>query len=181
MRINRQNYGKIVRWQPLKISLLNSSEDWKRKTSLSSMDQAKTSPCCERWCSCHVDWKQHIVKEGELKGHVYADCYNTSLAMGFYGGSADKESACNAGDLGLIPGLGRSPGEGNGYPLQYSGLENSMDCIVHGVAKSRTWVTFTTLPWCTDLLKPFSYITLMPMTEVGQEWFPFFYGLETNA
>ena len=49
-----------------------------------------------------------------------------------------KESACNAGDLGLIPGLGRSPGEGKGYPLQYSGLENSMDCIVHGVAKSQT-------------------------------------------
>ena len=47
------------------------------------------------------------------------------------------ESTCNVGDLGLIPGLGRSPGEGNGYPLQYSGLENSMDCIVHGVAKSR--------------------------------------------
>ena len=49
----------------------------------------------------------------------------------------NKESACNAGDLGLIPWLGRSPGEGIGYPLQYSGLENSMDCIVHGVAKSR--------------------------------------------
>ena len=48
------------------------------------------------------------------------------------------QSACNAGDLGLIPGLGRSLGEGKGYPLQYSGLENSMDCIVHGVAKSRT-------------------------------------------
>ena len=58
--------------------------------------------------------------------------------MGFPGGSAGKESACNAGDLGLIPGLGRSPGEGNGYPLRYSGLENLMDCIVHGVAKSRT-------------------------------------------
>ena len=50
---------------------------------------------------------------------------------------AGKESTCNAGDLGSIPGLGRSPGEGKGYPLQYSGLENSMDCIVHGVAKSR--------------------------------------------
>ena len=44
----------------------------------------------------------------------------------------------SAGDLGSIPGLGRSPGEGNSYPLQYSGLENSMDCIVHRVAKSRT-------------------------------------------
>ena len=49
--------------------------------------------------------------------------------------SAGKESACNAGDLGSIPGLGRSPGEGKGYPLQYSGLENSMDCIDHGFAE----------------------------------------------
>ena len=53
-------------------------------------------------------------------------------------GSAGKESACNAGDLGSIPELGRSLGEGKGYPLQYSGLENSMDCIVHGVAESDT-------------------------------------------
>ena len=54
------------------------------------------------------------------------------------GGSAGKESTYNARDLGSIPGLGRSPGEGNSYPLQYSGLENSMDCIVLGVAKSWT-------------------------------------------
>ena len=53
-------------------------------------------------------------------------------------GSAGKESTCNVGDLGLIPGLGRSPGEGKGYPLQYSGLENSMDYTVHGITKSRT-------------------------------------------
>ena len=53
-------------------------------------------------------------------------------------GSAGKESTCNAGDLGSIPGLGRSPGEGKGFPLQYSGLENSMDYIVHGVAKGFT-------------------------------------------
>ena len=53
-------------------------------------------------------------------------------------GSAGKESACNVGGLGLIPGVGRSPGEGKGYPLQYSGLENSMDRIVHGVAKCQT-------------------------------------------
>ena len=53
-------------------------------------------------------------------------------------GSAGKESACTVGDLGSIPGLGRSPGEGKGYPLQYSGLEKSMDCIAHGVAKSWT-------------------------------------------
>ena len=49
---------------------------------------------------------------------------NTVSGMGFLGGSAGKESTCNAGDLGLIPGLGRYPGEGNGYPVQYSGLEN---------------------------------------------------------
>ena len=62
----------------------------------------------------------------------------TPVFLGFPGGSAGKESACNAGDLGLISGLGRSPVKGKGYPLQYSGLENSMDCIVHGVAKSWT-------------------------------------------
>ena len=58
--------------------------------------------------------------------------------MGFPGGSDSKESACNAGDLGSVPELGRSPGEGKGYPLQYSGLEDSMGCIVHGITKSQT-------------------------------------------
>ena len=62
----------------------------------------------------------------------------TPVFLGFPCGSTDQESACNAGDLDLFHGLGRSPGEGNGYPLQYSGLENSMDCIVHGIAKSQT-------------------------------------------
>ena len=61
---------------------------------------------------------------------------------GFPGGSSGKEASCNAGDLSLIPGLGRSPGEGNGYPLQYSGLDNPMDrgtwqATVHGVSKSQ--------------------------------------------
>ena len=57
---------------------------------------------------------------------------------GFPGSSAGKESACKAGDLGSIPELGRSPEEGKGYPLQNSGLESSMDCVVPGVAKSGT-------------------------------------------
>ena len=61
-----------------------------------------------------------------------------SWFLGFPGASAGKESACNVGNLGLITGLGRSPGEGKGYPCQYSGLENSMDYIVHGVTKSWT-------------------------------------------
>ena len=58
--------------------------------------------------------------------------------VGFPDSSVGKESACNTGDPSMIPGLGRSPGEGIGYPLQYSGLDNSMDCIDHGVAMSRT-------------------------------------------
>ena len=65
------------------------------------------------------------------------------MIQGFPGSSKVKASACNAGDLGSIPGLGRSPGEGNGNPLQYSCLKNSMDrgawwAAVHGIAKSRT-------------------------------------------
>ena len=67
-------------------------------------------------------------------------------ALGFSGGSEGKESACSVGDPGSIPGWGRSPGEGNGNPLQYSCLENSMDrgawqATVHGVAKSWTWLS----------------------------------------
>ena len=67
-----------------------------------------------------------------------------NVYVGFLGGlNGKKESTCNMGDLGSIPGLGRSFGEGNGYPLQYAGLENSMDrgawkATVQGVAKSRT-------------------------------------------
>ena len=73
--------------------------------------------------------------------YVYIICSFSNV--GFCGGSVSKKSTCNAGDLDSIPGLGISPGEGNGYPLQYSGLENSMDsgawrAIVHWVTKSRT-------------------------------------------
>ena len=65
------------------------------------------------------------------------------VSMGLPGGSVGKESTCNVGDLGLIPGLGRSPRGGHGNPLQYSGLENPMDrglwqAIVHGDCKTQT-------------------------------------------
>ena len=60
----------------------------------------------------------------------------TPVFLGFPCGSAGKQSACNKGHLGLIPALGRSPREGKGYPLPYFGLQNSIDCIVHEVAKS---------------------------------------------
>ena len=74
------------------------------------------------------------------------DLNTNSHTGGFLGGSDSKESACNAGDLGWIPGLGRSPREGNGYPFQYSCLLNPMDrgawwAIVHGVTQSQTWAT----------------------------------------
>ena len=68
----------------------------------------------------------------------------TLVFLGFPPGSAGKESACNAGDLGLIPELGRAPGEGKGYALQYSGLENPKDCLVHGSQRDgRDWATIT--------------------------------------
>ena len=78
------------------------------------------------------------------------------MFLGFLRSSAGKESNCNARDLGLILGLGRSPGEGKGYPLQYSGLENSVDRIVHGVTKNQTQLSNPSLhvtlhqtgPWC---------------------------------
>ena len=72
------------------------------------------------------------------------------LLGGFPCGSAGKETTCNVGDLGSIPGLGRFPEGGKDYPLQYSGLENSLDSVVHGVAKSRTQLSdfhFTTHMW----------------------------------
>ena len=75
------------------------------------------------------------------KIHWRRDRLSTPVFLGFPCGLAGKESTCNAGDLSLIPGLGRSTGEGKGYPLQYSGLENSMDCIVHGVTKNWTWLS----------------------------------------
>ena len=77
--------------------------------------------------------------------HYYI-CVLKINKKGFPGSSAGKESICNAGDPGLIPGSGRSPGEGKGYPLQSSGLENSMDCIVHGVAKGQTQLS--NFPFC---------------------------------
>ena len=79
------------------------------------------------------------------KIHWRRDKLPTPVFLGFPCGSAGKEFTCNVGDMGLILRLGRSPGEGTGYPLQYSGLENFLDSIVHGVTKSWTQlsVTFT--------------------------------------
>ena len=82
-----------------------------------------------------VQWPRLHAPNG---GWPRFDPWSGNQVLGFPCGSAGKESTFSEGDLGSIPGLGRSPGEGKGYQLQYSGLENSMDCIVLGVAKSRT-------------------------------------------
>ena len=75
-----------------------------------------------------------LVQQQPLVEGVLGPCIRLEALPGFPCGSAGKE----LGDLSSIPGLGRPPGEGKGYPLQYSGLENSMDCIVHGVTESWT-------------------------------------------
>ena len=100
---------------------------------------------CPPWASLWLRWIRICLqcRRPGFCSWVWKICWNrdglpTPVFLGFSCGSAGKQSACSAEDLGSIPGLGRSPGEGKGYPLQYSGLENSMDCIVHGVAKSRT-------------------------------------------
>ena len=87
-----------------------------------------------------MDYIVHVGRSSSLTVWIWLQTFKPDL-MAFPCGSAGKESICNAEDLGLIPGSGRSPGEGKGYPLWYSGLENSMDCIVHGVAKSWTWLS----------------------------------------
>ena len=85
------------------------------------------------------------------KIHWRRDRLPTPVFLGFPGGSAGKEYTCNVGDLGLISGLGRTPREGKDYPLQYSGLENSMDYIVHGVAKSQTQLSNFHFQWLITL------------------------------
>ena len=104
---------------------------------------------------CHKPaWKTRV---NSLATPVFVE--RLLCTLGFPGGSAAKESACNVGDPGSIPGLGRSPGEGKGYPLWYSGLESSMDCMVHGVTK-RLSLHFTILSFLATLQPhlPFAFL-----------------------
>ena len=93
-------------------------------TSASVAQLVKNPPAVQKTPLGKIRWKR--------------DRLPTPMFLGFPGGLAGKESACKVGDLGSIPGWGRSTGEGIGYLLQCSGLENSIDCIVRGIAKSRT-------------------------------------------
>ena len=79
---------------------------------------------------------QSRVGRGEMRDKLGA--WDKHIYTLLHSGSAGKESASNVGDLDSIPGLGRCPGEGKGYSLQYSGPEDSVDCVVHGVTKSLT-------------------------------------------
>ena len=96
------------------------------------------------WPCLEFPHPQHVWDaEGKLEGRVPFGI----TTMGFPGSSAGKESTCSAGDSGSIPGLGRSPGEGNSYPLQYSDLENSMDCVANGDKESDTTERLSLSPW----------------------------------
>ena len=86
--------------------------------------------------TCNAGDPSSIPGSGRSAGEVIR--LPTPVFLGFPCGSAGKESTCNVGDLGSIPGMGIFSGEGKGYPLQWSGLENSIYCVVQGVAKNRT-------------------------------------------
>ena len=163
--LERLNYIKMMFWDPLSPHLLSP---WGSPSLLqlillgasglavsttAPLTLLRTLPWCftahHKTCSCSVSatgaWHAVLflpfgpqAETPTAGGLGVFNLWPHMDALGFPWGSAGKESACNAGDLDSIPGLGRSPGEGKGYPLQYSGLENSMDCIVHWVAKSRT-------------------------------------------
>ena len=125
---------------------------WIPRDSLGKPKRFFGSSAGKRIClQCRRPWFDSWV--GKI--HWKRDRLPTPVFLGFPSGSAYKESTCNAGDLDLIPGLGRSPGERNTYPLQYSALENSMDCTVHGLTKSQTQLTFT----CTSL----TFLSLQPL------------------
>ena len=126
--------GSVVLWYVYKLPLFDPCTLWWNVGLFPSLDYCEGSPNLG------------------LQGCIYL-FVDTFVWMGFPGSSDSKASAHNAGDLGLIPGLGRSPGEGNGNPLQYSWLENSMDggawwATVHRVAKSRTWLSDFTFTLC---------------------------------
>ena len=90
-------------------------------------------------CDTQQTFNKHLLTDQRV-----FKTFKTSLQLlaGFPGGSAGEESTCNARVLGSVPGLGRLPGEEKGYQCQYSGLENSMGCIVHGVTMSQTQLSY---------------------------------------
>ena len=131
-----------ARWAPVPLSKF--CLEWESDTELRSLDFIATG-------SLSGGGNLWIVKPkllGFQTGSQTSDINPHLLTyQGFPDRSVGKESACSAGDLGSIPGLGRSPGEGKGYPLHYSCLENSVDCIVHQVTKSQTQLSDFHFHW----------------------------------
>ena len=146
--------GSMSTWKKGEISSMHESEKWKWSLSVVSDSswprEGQPTRLLRPWnfpgkstgvdCHCLLhDTVQYIPNLWNCistKLQVYLNillCCNTLQIVSFPGGSTGKESTFNVGDLDFIPGLGRSPGEEKGYPVQYFGLENSMDCIVHGV------------------------------------------------
>ena len=131
-------------------------------------------------------WKALLFEDKELKSCPLSVLFRVSLIAwwGFPGGSDSKESICNEGDLGSVPGLGRSPGEGNGYPLQCSGLENSMDkgaWHLHGKLPSmgsqrvgHDWAafTFTLIAWYKKHHNLLTYLQFEPSDD--HSWLIFY-------
>ena len=137
-------------WRPRQRNQ-SCSHYWEREKSNSNGSNPKdlgssrfTISKLEGFHVISVNTTMRWVEEGKMDVRKRETEIESQCIPGFPCGSAGKESTSNAGYLGSIPGLGRSPGEGKGYPLQYSGLENSMDCIVHGSQRvGHYWATFT--------------------------------------
>ena len=154
LKLNHQYFGQLIqRADSLDMSLTNSGTEWRtgKPGVLQSMGLQKSQTWFGNWATTTIPsfqgWCEDEITQGRLLALGLTCCKDSGSNVFIYSsifrpcqacGSAGKESACNAGDLGSIPELGRSPGEGKGSPLLYSGLENSMDYIVHGVEKSRT-------------------------------------------
>ena len=140
LKIPPTKYILITKWRILadstliKSTKLTSLVVWQMKLMWHLIRGSKTA----------ISWMLYHVYDILLKAyslnriHWRRDKLPSPVFLGFPCGSAGKEYAYNAVDLHLIPGLGRSHGEGRSYPLQYSGLEDSMDCTVHGITKSQT-------------------------------------------
>ena len=169
-----------------------SSAEWGLLSSCGArqplLPQSTGSGCSAHWLRlagsraqglrCTGSAAPRHVESSPTRGGTCAPCIGRGIIhKGFPCGSAGKESTCSVGDLGSIPGLGRSPGDGKGYPLQYSSLENSMDCIGHGVAKSRTRLKdlhsahLSTVP-----SRKSSFISLLASfsSSTGNCWFVYF-------
>ena len=119
--------------------------------------------------SFRINWLDLLAIQGTLKSLLQYQFFSTQISLDFSGGSDGKASACNAGDLGLITGMGRSPGEGNGNPLQYSCLKNSMDggawqATAHVVAKVQTRLSNFTFTFS------FLYILYIPSLTTRHEY-----------